>query len=119
MLTSPIALKVSIIEFRNFRPTKVDTHLTQVPNPAIKKTIGCLDSKSFSTVKLKNISETVAHYPSEEFIPSQSQLEVARKANTQQGPVNLKLLPLDTQIGMNSKVFKSETIPVKFFNSSP
>ena len=82
--------------YRNSRPTKVNTKLTQVPNPAIKKTIGCLDSKSLSTVKPKHISETVGHYPSEEVIPSKSQLEVTRKAFPQQDPVNSKLPPLDT-----------------------
>ena len=78
--------------YRNSKPTKVNTKLTQVPNPAIKKTIGCLESKSFSTVKLKHIYETVGHYPSEKVILSQSQLEVARKANPQQGPVNSNYL---------------------------
>ena len=104
--------------YRNFRPTKKNTHLTQVPNPAIKKTIGFLDSKSLNTVKPKHISETVGHYPSEEVIPSKSQLEVTRKAFPQQDPVNSKLPFLDTQIGMNANVFKSETIPVELCSIS-
>ena len=104
--------------YRNSRPTKVNTNLTQVPNPAIKKTIGCLDSKSLSTVKPEHISETVKHYPSEEVILSKSQLEVTRKAFPQQDPVNSKLPPLDTQIGMNANVFKSETIPVELCSIS-
>ena len=77
-----------------------------------------MDSKSLSTVKPKHISETVEHYPSKEVIPSQSQLEVIRKAFPQQDPVNSKLPPLDTQIGMNAKVFKSETIPVELCSIS-
>ena len=56
--------------YRNSRPTKVNTNLTQVPNSAIKKTIGCMDSKNLSTLKPKHISETVEHYPSKEIIPS-------------------------------------------------